>query len=321
LIVSAAPPILPILTGPTASGKTALAIEVASRLGMEILSADSRQVYRGLEVATAAPSPEELASVRHHLISHVSPFEEYSAGRFCRETRAVLGLPEEGASPGSGLPGRLPYLVCGGSGFYLRAFLDPVHPALGSRPELREKVKALGRELGDDGLKAELLSLDPEAEWIPAADRTKIERYLEISLASGMPASRAMRELVLPRPVTPRIFALHAPISWLGSRIRKRAWWMLRHGMVEEIRQALEAGVSPDGNALKSVGVKEVRQLLEGRADLPFCQELLARSTRQYAKKQLTWIRSMAIKEELVLLDATRPMDVLVTQIVEGLKV
>jgi tRNA dimethylallyltransferase len=233
--MSADPPILPILTGPTASGKTALAIEVASRLGMEILSADSRQVYRGLEVATAAPSPEELASVRHHLISHVSPFEEYSAGRFCRETRAVLGLPEEGASPGSGLPGRLPYLVCGGSGFYLRAFLDPVHPALGSRPELREKVKALGRELGDDGLKAELLSLDPEAEWIPAADRTKIERYLEISLASGMPASRAMRELVLPRPVTPRIFALHAPISWLGSRIRKRAWWMLRHGMVKAL--------------------------------------------------------------------------------------
>lgn len=313
-----APPQLLILTGPTASGKTELALRLAERLGLEILSADSRQVYRGLEISTAAPDAEQLARVPHHLVSHVSPLEDYSAGRFSREARAVMGLKsEDSGAVNEG--GSLPFLMCGGSGFYLRAFLDPVHPLLRSSEELRARVKALSAGMEDEAFRRHVVAQDPEAEWIPAGDRTKLERYLEITLASGLPASRAMRELLLPRPVTPRIFALHAPMAWLGTRIRKRAWWMLRHGMVEEIRSALEAGVPEDGNALRSVGVKEVRQLLEGRADLPFCQELLARSTRQYAKKQLTWIRGMAIKEELRLLDARLEPGQLVEQIVKEL--
>lgn len=313
------PPLLPILTGPTASGKTGLSLLVAQELGLEIINVDSRQVYAGLEVSTAAPTAEDQARVRHHLVSHVPLSEDYTAGRFCRAARALMGLEVEGEMPASGLPDRLPFLFCGGSGFYLRAFLDPVHPRIGATAELRAEVQALSQGLEGDALKALVVKEDPEAAWIPATDRTKLERYLEITRSSGLPATRAMRELVLPRPVRPRIFALHAPLNWLGGRIRTRAWWMLRHGMVEEIQAALEAGVAENSNALKSVGVSEVKQLLAGKADLPFCQELLARSTRRYAKKQLTWIRGMAVREELELLDATLPVDVLAAQMLEKL--
>lgn len=314
-------PLLPILVGPTAGGKTALALAVAERLGLEIVGADSRQVYAGLSIATAAPEPAELARVRHHLVGHVPLAEPYSAGRFAREARVALGLPpvEEDrlAEAETGAPGTA--LLVGGSLFYIRAFLDPVDPRLAAAEERRAEVRALGDELSPEALKARLVALDPEAAWIPVGDRSKIERYLEIGLASGLPPSRALREWVRPRPVEARIFALVAPPAWLADRIRARSWRMLHKGMLAEIQAALAAGIPQDGNALKSVGVAEVREHLEGNIDLPRCHDLLVRRTRRYAKKQLTWIRGLAMREPIQLLDARRPLDELVEEVVAGI--
>lgn len=316
-----ATPLLPILIGPTASGKTAVALAVAERLGLGIVGADSRQVYAGLAVSTAAPTAEERARAPHHLVGHVPLDEDYSAGRFSREARAALGLPPEDGEAAAGGPLRLaPALLAGGSGFYVRSFLDPVDPRLAAAEERRAEVKALGAELGDEGLKARLLELDPEAEWIPAADRAKVERYLEISLAAGLPASRALREWIRPRPVKALLFALVAPPVWLADRIRARSWRMLKGGMLEEIAAALAAGVPEDGNALKSVGVAEVRDHLEGRIDLPRCHDLLVRRTRRYAKKQLTWIRGLGMREEIAVLDARRPVEELAAALVDGVR-
>jgi tRNA dimethylallyltransferase len=309
-----APPLLPILIGPTASGKTALALAVAERLDAEILSADSRQAYGALAVATAAPTAAEQARVPHHLVGHLALNEESSAGRFAREARAVLGLPAQGsAAPAA--PGRLPFLMVGGSLFYIRAFLDPVDPRLAAVDAQRAQVKALGTRLGAEGLRRHLLELDPGAAWIPAADRAKVERYLEISLAAGAPASQVLREWLLPRPVRPLLAALTAPADWLAERIRARSWRLLHGGMIGEIAAALAAGAAPEGNALKSVGVAEVQAYLAGQIDLPRCHDLLVRRTRRYAKKQLTWIRGLGLREPLLLLDARRPLDELADEV------
>jgi tRNA dimethylallyltransferase len=295
-------PILPILTGPTGSGKTELAIAFAERHGLEIISADSRQVYQGLEVATAAPDTDQLARVPHHLISNVPLSEDYHAGRFCRDVKALLGTEESGSPR---------FMMCGGSGFYLHAFLNPVDPSLAPSSAHREEVRTMGDSLTPEAFKAELLARDPEAAWIPVGDRSKIGRYLEICLATGDPASLAMRERLLPRPVRPVYFAMHPLLTWLTPFLRKRAWWMLRHGMVDEIAAALEQGITPDSNALKSVGVREVSELIARKIDLPFCHNRLTSSTRRYAKKQLTWIRGQAIKETMLFLDPGHEQEVL----------
>ena len=303
-------PFAPVITGPTASGKTGLAIELAERLGVDILSLDSRQVYRGLETATAAPTEEERARVRHHLVSVVSPHIDYSAGSFCADAREVLGLPTVNQAADGMVcdtaAAEPALLFCGGSGFYLRAFLDPVHPSLGSRPETRSEVKALADQLGPAAFRRHVVEQDPEAAWIPEGDRNKLERYLEISLSTGVPASRAMRELVLPRPVESLVFVLHTSLDWLMPRIRARAWSMLKGGMIDEIREALEDGVSPRSNSLRSVGASEVMDLLAARMDLQRCKERISRSTRQYARKQLTWGRNI---EGAVFLSAEAPRD------------
>jgi len=313
-------PLLPVILGPTASGKTALAVAVAERLGLEVVGLDSRQVYAGLEVATAAPTAAERARVPHRLAGHVGLVEAYSAGRWCREARAVLGLPPADAAaaaePPAGPLELAPGLLAGGSGFYLRAFLDPVDPRLAAAAGRRAEVKALGAALGPEGLKARLVELDPAAAWIPAADRAKVERHLEICLAAGMPARRALRGLVLPRPVAALLVALEAPPAWIDARVRARGWRMLHHGMVDEIRAALAAGAPVDGHALSSVGAADVQAYLAGEIDLVRCHERLARGTRRYAKKQRTWIRGLGLQEELLRLDARRPPAELADEVV-----
>ena len=294
------PPLLPILAGPTASGKSALALRVAQELGLEIIGADSRQVYAALALTTAAPSAAELAQVRHHLVGHLDLRQPYSAGRFAQDARELLRL-REAPRP------FLPFLVCGGSGFYLRPLLDPVDADLRVDPALRERVRALAESLSPDEYRAEVLADDPEAAWIPAGDRHRLRRYHEIRLATGEPASRVLRERVLPRPLHPLIAVLEAPLDWLEGRIRARARAMLEEGMVEEVRRAL-AAAPREAAGLGVLGVAEVEGLLAGRLDAAACVEQLTLRTRQLARRQLTWLRGLERREALRRLDARRPV-------------
>lgn len=312
----APPPGLLILTGPTASGKTELALRVAEELGLEIVGADSRQAYAGLEVATAAPDASQRARVRHHLVGHMDWHEAASAGRFVQEARAVLGLPAVGETPsGSPIPARLPFLLCGGSGFYLHALLNPVDPALRADPTLREQVGRLEEAEGGAGLRRELLARDPEAAWIPETDRQRLGRYLELCLATGEPASRLLRERRRPRPVRALIAVLEAPMDWLDERIRLRSRTMLAAGMVEEVRRALEEGVPRDSHALRSVGVDEVEALLRGELDREGCAAALSLSTRQLARRQRTWLRGLGEREPILRLEANREPDDLLREL------
>lgn len=304
-------PILPVLTGPTACGKTELALRAAEERGWAIVGADSRQAYAGLEVATAAPDPAQRARVPHHLVGHLGLFEEASAGRFAREARKVLGLPADG--PGDG-GGRLPFLVCGGSGFYLHALLNPVDGSLRADPHWRAAVLDLEEERGPAGLRAELLARDPQAAWIAPADRVKLRRYLELCLATGEPATEVLRRRLRPRPVQARLVVLAAAVDWLDGRIARRSRTMLEAGMVEEVAAALAAGAPRDGHALRSVGVDEVEALLQGRLDLDGCAAALTVKTRQLARRQRTWLRGLGEREPVLVLDAARPLEELVEE-------
>lgn len=304
------PPVL-ILCGPTASGKSVLAMELARRLEMGIVGVDSRQVYQGLTVATAAPTAEDMRQVPHRLVGHVPLQEDYTAGRFVRECRAVLELDRPDPAP-------RPWLLCGGSGFYLKALLDPVSPAFRADPVLRRALRERHAHMDGPTLRQELLALDPQAAWISPMDRAKLERYLEICVATGMPATRAQVELALPRPVDPFLVALDPELAWLEERIQARSRHMLEQGMVLEIQQALAMGVSQQGNALRSVGVAEVLALLEGSLDEAGCALRLALSTRQLAKRQLTWQRAMARREAVLVLPAHGAVDELATRVVEA---
>ncbi|MFA7330772.1 MAG: tRNA (adenosine(37)-N6)-dimethylallyltransferase MiaA [Candidatus Delongbacteria bacterium] len=315
--MSALPSLL-ILTGPTAAGKTSLALGVAEELGMEIIGADSRQVYAGLEVATAAPDAAQRARVPHHLVGHMRLDEAASAGRFVREARAVLGLPADVRAGAGGRTGPLPFLLCGGSGFYLHALLQPVDPSLQADDGLRAHVLALHVAHGLEGVRRELLARDPEAEWIPPTDSQRQLRYLELCLATGEPASRVLRERRLPRPVQAFCAVLEAPVDWLDERIRVRSRQLLETGMVDELRAALAAGVPRTGHALRSVGVEEVEALLAGELDLAGCAARLTLRTRQLARRQRTWLRGLGEREPVLRLDATRPEAELREQLLRG---
>jgi len=310
---AAVPPLL-IITGPTASGKSALALVLAQELGLGVAGADSRQVYAGLGVATAAPSVEDMAQVPHRLVGHVPMAEDYTAGRFVRECRALLELERPDPAP-------RPWLLCGGSGFYLRALMDPVSPALRADPRLRRELRERHAAMDGQALREELLKWDPAAAWIAPADRAKLERYLEISVATGQPATRAMVELALPRPVRPLLVALDPSLPWLEERIQRRSRAMLEEGMVEEISAALQAGLSPTCNALRSVGVEEVVALLEGRLDREACAALLSLHTRQLAKRQLTWQRGLARREAVLELPAHLDLGSLADRVLDAWRV
>lgn len=285
-------PFLPILSGPTASGKSSLALAVAEELGLEILNADSRQLFRGLEVATAAPDAGMRARVMHHLVGCVDPREEFSAGEFCRRSRELVCRPD---GPG--------FLMAGGSVFYIRAFLDPVAEQIGATAELRAQVVELERREGPPGLRRELLARDPEAHWIALADSAKLRRYLEICLATGLPASRALRELRQPCPVRPALFVLDTPLAVLTRRIRARLHTMLDSGMVEEVRALLDAGIPETSQSLSSVGVADILEFIRGRIRRDELEERIFRNTRRYARKQLTWFRALVREGRARVLD------------------
>jgi len=284
------PPAIAIM-GPTASGKTALAIEWAERLGGEIVSIDSALVYRGLDIGSAKPKANERARVPHHMLDLRDPGERYSAAEFASE--AVVALE------GIAARGRIPLLV-GGTGLYFRALLHGLSPMPSADPELRRAIAEEGASRGWDALHAELAAVDPAAaRRIKPGDRQRIGRALEVWRISGRSISDwqgASAHRRFPFRVLKLVLA-PADRAVLHARIEARFDAMLAEGLLDEVRRLraaprLQTLSDPlDLPALRAVGYRQAWRHLDGTTDAPgFRAEAIA-ATRQLAKRQLTWLR------------------------------
>jgi len=275
------------LLGPTASGKSRLAFELAARHPLEIVSVDSAQVYRGMDIGTAKPSPAERARVPHHLIDVVDPTESYSAGRFRADAiRAVEGILARR---------RIPLLV-GGTMLYYRALAQGIDALPAAQPALRAEIEARAARLGWPALHAELARIDPaSAARLSPNDAQRIQRALEVWKVSGKPLSALQHGTARALPFRLRSYALiPEDRAELHRRIAERFDQMLRGGLVEELtalraRYPLHAGLP----SMRCVGYRQVWAYLEGAYDKDQLRDKAVAATRQLAKRQLTWLRSL----------------------------
>jgi tRNA dimethylallyltransferase len=286
-------PLAGILVGPTASGKTALTAAAAARLPIEVISADSRQVYRHLDIGTAKPTALEQREVRHHLIDFLELQETYNAARFAAD---ALRLAEEIRARG-----RIP-LVVGGAGFYIKVLEE----GLFEPPYDAETLAAVRADLAAwsaEELLAALVKSDPgRAAAIHPNDRYRLARALEICIASG----RSVTALTAERQTPSREFVkfrLSISRPELHRRIAARAAAMLDAGWVDEVRSALARGARPEDPGLATLGYPHVLLHLEGEIDRDRLQELVARDTRRFARAQETWFRKMRDATDLEVAD------------------
>lgn len=271
-----------VLSGPTASGKTALALSLARVFPLEIVNADSVQVYRGLDVGTAKPTPAERREVPHHLIDVADPDEEYNAGRFVAGAEeAIRGIRERGRFP----------LVSGGTGMYIRALLRGLDE-LPSDPSVRAALSLRWEEAGGAVLFDELRRVDPpSAAAIHPSDRVRVLRALEVAAVTGTPPSRLKGRWAEPARKFRILFIFLSPDrEGLYRRIDARVDRMFRDGLVDEVRGLLANGYGPELKPMKSLGYRQVLSHLSGAFSLPRTIAETKRDTRRYAKRQLTWL-------------------------------
>ena len=280
-----------LLMGPTASGKSALAMRLAQRWPIEIISVDSAQVYRGMDVGTAKPGLREREQVTHHLIDIVRPDESYSAARFAADANAALDAIEA--------RGRVPLLV-GGTMLYFRALTQGLSSLPPADPAVRAEIDARAARDGWPQLHAELARVDPEtAQRLPPLDRQRIQRALEVYRITGQPLSRLLQQRRLPaagRRFVP-IALVPSQRSVLHARIAQRFHAMLEAGLVDEVRMLRQRyALDPALPSMRAVGYRQAWQYIDGEMDLPALQEQGVFATRQLAKRQLTWLRSTAAR-------------------------
>ena len=272
-----------VICGPTAAGKTALALELAQHLSLEIISADSRQVYRRMNIGTAKPSTKEQAVVPHHLLDLIDPDQEFSVAEFVDLARPLIEQIHR--------RGRLPCVV-GGTGLYIRALLGGLATVPGADQALRQRLHAREAESGPGTLHQDLQRLDPAAaEKIHPRNLVRIVRALEIITLSG----RKMSELhadhqFADQPYRSLQLAPDFAREELFRRIDLRAGQMLEDGLVQEVEDLVDA-YSADLKALQTLGYREVLDFLARRVSVAELLENIRQHTRQYAKRQLTWFR------------------------------
>jgi tRNA dimethylallyltransferase len=275
---------LVVLLGPTAVGKSRIAVQVAKHFSTDVLAADSRQVYRGMDIGTDKPSIEERQGVSHRLIDLADPDETFNAGRYRRA--AIAEIERLHAAR------RLPFVV-GGTGLYIRALVRGLCPAPEASPELREEFVLLGRKEGRERLHAELAAIDPAlAARLHPRDEAKIVRALEVYRLSGRPMSvwqdhHGFHEA----PFSTLLIGLEREREDLYRRIEARIDRQLTHGMVEETRALIDRGYGRHLGAMKALGYRHVAAYLSGDYDESDMVRLFKRDTRRFAKRQMTWFR------------------------------
>jgi tRNA dimethylallyltransferase len=274
------------LVGPTAVGKSAVAFELVQSLGTELISADSRQVYRGMDIGTAKPTPAERARVTHHLLDVVEPDQPFSAGQFRVLASAVIEKLHQ--------QGRIP-IVIGGTGLYVKLLAYGVWQgppsATGADWDLRRRLRREEEIQGAGYLHHRLREIDPEsAARIKPRDLSKIIRAIEVFEKTGRPLSAFHREhRFQERPYRAVMIGLRRSRPDLYRRIEERVDRMMKEGLVEEVRGLLSKGYSPDLSSMQGLGYRQIIGYLKKRYDLTEAVRLLKRDTKRYAKRQMTW--------------------------------
>lgn len=279
-------PKLVVITGPTASGKTALGVALARRFGGEVVSADSMQIYRGMDIGTAKPTPEEMQGVPHHMIDIADPTENYSVSRYAKEAAACVDdiLAR----------GKLP-IVVGGTGLYIDSLIAGRTFADGTADTaLRQELSERYDEIGGEGLLGELRKVDPErAAKLHPADKKRIVRAMEVYILTGRTITQHDAET---RAVPPRYDAAKIALDFavrqdLYDRIDRRVDIMVQQGLFDEVRALLAAGVPADCTAMQAIGYKEAVAAVQGKAAPQDAVAAIQLASRRYAKRQLTWLR------------------------------
>jgi tRNA dimethylallyltransferase len=275
-----------VLAGPTASGKSALALRLAERLGAEIVSADSQQVYRYFNIGNAKPSASELARVRHHVVSVVEPNERFSAAQFQKLADAAIADIQSRSKP---------VVVVGGTGLYLRILLHGVISAPGANPELRRQLEDEAVRKGREALHRRLALVDPaSAAAVKPTDLVRIIRALEIHQSTGMAVSEQRgRHQFTENRYPYALYVLSPARDELYRAIDQRAKAMFAGGLVEEVRSLVQRGFR-DAAPMRSVNYVQALAVVEGRLSLAEGIASAAQQARRYAKRQLTWFRKEA---------------------------
>jgi tRNA dimethylallyltransferase len=273
------------ILGPTAVGKTNLSIKIARRISGEIISADSRQIYKYLKIGTAKPTSEQKRQATFHLIDFVHPDNNYSCGQFARDAEVKI---EEIIRIK-----RIP-IICGGTGLYIKSLFNPLHTLPVSNREIKNKLQASMEKYGVEHLYKQLLSVDPQwARQIMPRDKQRIMRGLEVYEMSGRSLSAVLKTKKRKTKYLPFYIGLNLPRPELYNAINQRFDKMIKQGLVHEVESLLKKGLDPASNALRTIGYKEVIQYLNNEMSLEKAIRQAKRRTRNFAKRQVTWFNKI----------------------------
>ncbi|MBO5067739.1 MAG: tRNA (adenosine(37)-N6)-dimethylallyltransferase MiaA [Clostridia bacterium] len=294
-----------IICGPTASGKTALAVECAKLLNSEVISADSMYIYKGLNIGTAKPTVEEMQGVKHHVIDVVEPSETFTVSDYKNIAKPIIdNLISQNKIP----------IICGGTGFYINSILYDLSYGNGQgNPEIREKYKTLAIEHGNQFVYDILQKYDPEsAKKLHFNDLKRVIRALEI-YESGIKKSDICDEL---KPnYNYSAYSVDYDRETLYYRINKRVDLMVNFGLIDEIKSLLDSGINKDNQCMQAIGYKEILDFLDGNCNLAQAIETIKLNTRHYAKRQITFFKKLSVEK----LAVKSPQD-MAKYIVQGLK-
>jgi len=288
-----------VITGPTASGKTLLSIKLAQTLESEIISADSRQVFKFLSIGTAKPGINETKGIKHYFIDELNPDENFNASIFeIQALKIIEDMLHRGKTP----------IVVGGSGLYISALVNGIFDVANADEKLRQKYLAIKAEKGIEFLYDELKIKDHEsAQKMLPQNWKRVMRALEVLEITGRPIWQAQNEYKRHTDIKFLQYGLNWEREVLYNRINKRVDLMIEQGLVEETRKALSLGYDKNLNALNTVGYKEIIAYLEGSISLDEAIELIKRNSRRFAKRQMTWFRR---DERIKWFNITQPDDI-----------
>ena len=272
------------VVGPTASGKTEYAINLAKKYNGEVVSCDSMQIYRYMDIGTAKPTQEEMQNIPHHMIDFVDPREDYSVADFVRDARACINDILERK--------KLPVL-CGGTGLYVDSILNQIEFSEEKKDEkYRHQLQELAQVKGNDAVYALLLEQDPKAaEAIHPHNLKRVIRALEIIKTTGMTKEEADKKARKEPVYQATIYGMQMEREKLYQRINLRVDQMMDRGLLDEVRRLLEMGVSRKSTAMQAIGYKELAEYFDGFCSLEEAVDSIKRESRRYAKRQMTWFR------------------------------